>query len=262
MVSLGDSVGYATAHGYARIGDNGVDILTKDHFTRDDWGSESPETMVAETVRGRLYLATGGDSPHMLIFDFLDGTGLTTSDLTATELFADNVTGKLYISDSINQDVREFDPSGGTYMSQDWMSKEFVLPEPVNMGAARVNLFSRWADAQYAALVAAYDAAVLANEALVTAGTPGGELNGDEFNLYSVNGSSITEVIAPDLEAPGVSFILYVEGVPIFSKTVTSNKGFTLPSGYKSDTFAVRVQGQSLVKSIDLAQTMLGLKNA
>jgi hypothetical protein len=262
MVSLGDSVGYATAHGYARIGDNGVDILTKDDYTRDDWVNLAPATMVAEAVRGRLYLMTQGQGAKLLIFDYLDGTGLTTSDVDATELFADAIAGKLYISDSVNQDVREFDPNDGIYMNQDWMSKEFILPEPVNLGAARVNFTSRWSQAQYAALVAAYDAAVVANDVLLATGDVGGELNGDEFNLYAVNSSAIEDVVSPDLEAPGVTFILYVEGVPIFSKNVTSNRGFAMPSGYKSDTYSVRVQGQSLIKSIDLAQTMMGLKNA
>lgn len=272
-VSLGDSVGYATAHGYARIGDTGVDLLTKEHYTRDDWDNLTPTSMVAETVRGRLYLMTQGTGSKLLIFDYLDGTGLTTSDLDATELFADAITGKLYISDSVNQDVREFDPNDGVYMEQDWMSKEFILPEPINIGAARVNFYSRWSSAQYATLLAEYNAAIAANGTMVTsgrtvegialgAGDVGGELNGDEFNVYAVNESAITTVTAPDLEAPGVTFTLYVDGVAYFSKTVTNSNGFSLPSGYKSDTISVRVQGQSLVKSIDLAPTMMGLKNA
>lgn len=272
MVSLGDSVGYATAHGYARIGDNGVDLITKDWYTRDDWDDLTPSTMVADTARGRLYIMTQGLGPKMLIFDFLDGTGLTTSDVDATELYADDITGKLYISDSVNEDVREFDPNDGVYLEQDWMSKEFITPEPMNLGAARVNFYSRWSDAQYTALLAIYNAAVAANATLLTSGRTvegialgvgdvGGEINGDEFNLYAVNDSEISTVTAPEADAPGVTFTLYVDGAAVFSKTVTDTGGFRLPSGYKSDTFAVRVQGQALVKSIEIAQTMQGLKN-
>lgn len=273
MVSIGDSVCYATAHGYARIGDNGVNLLTVGEYTRDDWDNLKPATMIAETVRGRIYIMCRGADPKILIYDYLDGTGLTTSDLDATELYADQLSGKLYVSDSVNKDIREFDPNDGVYMAQDWMSKEFVLPQPINLGAARVNFKSRWSQAQYDTLLAEYNAEVSKNNTLLTSGRTvegielgvgdvGGELNGDEFNLYTVNDSQIQVVVSPDLEAPGVTFTLYVDGVEKFSKTVVTNKGFTMPSGYKCDTFAVRVQGQSLVKSIDLAQTLQGLKNA
>jgi hypothetical protein len=273
MASLGDSVGYATAHGYARIGDNGVDLLTKDLFTRDDWDDYDPSTMIAAAVRGRLYLMTQGRGPALLIFDYLDGTGLTTSDVDATALHADALTGRLYFSDSVNMDVREFDPPGGVYMLQTWKSKEFVMPEPGCPGAARVNFESRWTEAQYDALYAAYLAELAANAALVSSGRTvegialgvgdiGGDLAGDAFGTYAVADSAILEVAAPSLESAGVTFTLFVNGVPLYSRAVTNSNGFRLPSGYKHDTFAVQVQGQSLVKSIDIADTMIGLKGA
>lgn len=260
MVPMGDSVGYATAHGFARIGDNGVDLLTVGSYTRDDWSRLTPATMVADSVRGRLYLMTRGQGARMLIFDYLDGTGLTTSDIDATEIFADALSGKLYVSDAANKDVREFDPVDGVFMTMDWMSKEFVTPEPMNLGAARVNFVSRWSQATYDALLAAYNAAVAANNAALA--TADGSLNADEFNVREIAGSSLLVVRAPDLEAPGVTFSLYVDGVVVFSQLIPNSKAFPLPSGYKHDTFAMRVQGQSAVKSIDFAQTMLGLKNA
>lgn len=272
MSSLGDSVGYASAHGYVRIGDSGVSIMTEETHTRDVWAALAPETMVAETVRGRLYVMTQGAGPSLLIFDFLDGTGLTTADLDATELFADALSGKLYISDSVNQDVREFDPVDGVYMTQDWMSKELVLPNPGCPGAARVNFTARWSQAQYDGLLAIYNAAQAVNVSLITSGRTvelialglgdvGGEINGDEFNAYAINESAISEVVSPALESPGVTFTLYVDGEAYYSTVVTNKLGFPLPSGYKHDTFAVRVQGQVLVKSIDMAATMMGLRN-
>lgn len=258
MVSLGDRVGYATAHGYATVGDNGVELMTVGNYTRDDWSRLTPATMIADSVRGRLYIMTRGQGPRMLIFDYLDGTGLTTSDIDATEIFADALSGKLFVSDAANKDVREFDPVDGVFMSMDWMSKEFVVPEPMNLGAARVNFVSRWSQSTYDALLAAYNAAVAANNAALA--TANGGLNADEFNVREVNGSSLVIVRAPDLESPGVTFTLYVDGVVVFSQVITNSKAFALPSGYKNDTFTMRVQGQSVVRSIDFAQTMLGLK--
>lgn len=260
MASLGDRVGYSTAHGYATIGDSGVDILTKDWYTRDEWNELTPSSMVAASVRGRLYVMTYGEGDKLLIFDYLDGTGLTSSDVSANELYADAVSGKLYISDSLNMDVREFDPTDGVYMSMTWKSKEFVIPEPINLGAARVNFAARLSAAQSAALVAARNAIIAANEAAMTAGDIGGELNGNEFNDLAVNASELQAV--PSVELAQVTFTLYSKGEVVYSTTVDHSSPFRLPSGYLSDTYSFQVQGQVLVKSIDVAQTVIGLKNA
>lgn len=260
MVSLGDRVAYATAHGLATIGDTGVDLLTKDTYTRDEWDTLTPASMVAASVRGRLYLMTYGAGDQLLIFDYLDGTGLTTSDVSANELYADDVTGKLYISDVTNQDVREFDPVDGIYMSMTWKSKEFVIPEPINLGAARINFASRLSAAQSAALLAAQAAIVSSNSALLTAGDIGGELNGNELNALAVNESELQPV--PSVEAALVTFTLFSKGVAVYSTTVDHSNPFRLPSGYKSDTYSFEVKGQVLVKSIDAAETMLGMKGA
>lgn len=264
MVSLGDSVAFATAHGMLRIGDSGVSLLTQDWFTRDEWVKYAPATMLAETVRGRLYVMTQGVTPLLLMFDFLDQTGLTVAYTDCTELFADTITGKLYISDSSNKDIREYDPVDGIYLQQDWMSKEFVVPKPINLGAARVNFASRYSEAQVAALLAAYQAIVDANSALLATGNIGGLVADDSDSVceLEVAGSLLTDAVPPDTENPGATFTLYVDGVALYTKTVTNAKGFPLPSGYKSDTFAVRVQGQSLVKAIDLAETLAGLNQA
>jgi hypothetical protein len=472
MVSFGDSAAYASVHGMVRIGDSGLNTLTQDWFSRDEWALYSPGAMVAAVARGRLYLtATYNGQQQILSFDFLDQTGLTVSYLKATAMFSDPVTGKLYVSTSDQQDVREFDPVNGLYQSLDWMSKEFIANEPVNLGAARVNMRARYTAAQIAEMQAIYDATVAANQALMVSaalpyinelrwseqpyqyswalsslvgwglstatspdggpvqsiyclpgyagpyhtlqlvthdmmedfscavrfklgaswsdsndlrfevynpdtlgaayiwidttdmsihlvgedgsatvasssitslgggwyeaawsgnlnytssttwcgvilriirasdgitsysigGSPGDPptqevylwqtqmnpglvlsgyarttwaaaltsipgfgdaLNDTEINVHTINGSILADAYPPNTEPPGATFTLYVDGDPIFTRVVTDNTPFRLPSGYLSDTFAVRVQGQTKVLSIDLAETMEGLKNA
>lgn len=481
MVSMGNGAAFATTHGMIQIGDSGIQIITQDWFSRDEWDLYEPGSIVATTARGRLYLiATFDGQPQILTFDFMDQTGLTVSYVDATAMFADPLSGKLYISDRTNQDIREFDPVDGLYMSLDWMSKEFVSGNPVNLGAARVNFQAHFTPEQIAELTAIYEAAVLANEALLAAaaltdvnmlrysdsfdvdvtsstygswplsnlavtgvdaieapdgsltadlvtatgvagmrylfnygkryadddfsfairfkngpdgfaadlqvevysaateagfwiridpnagppptithsgitgdgtlsassiidegggwytatlsgnigapsGTPelaagdsvvllvrhldhttGSEslaaetagqgcylwgaqgnpgltldsyvrtvaapvlvavpdieetIDGIDLNVHEVNGSLLMDVVPVNVEPPGVTFTLYVNGEPIFTKLVTDVRPFRLPSGYLHDTFAVRVQGQAKVVSIDLAETMLGLKD-
>lgn len=483
MVSFGDSAAFATTHGMIQIGDSGVRIATQDWFSRDEWDRYNPGAMLATAARGRLYISTSlADQSQILTFDFLDQTGLTVSYVNATAMFADPLSGKLYISDSVNQDIREFDPVDGLYMAMDWMSKEFVAGMPVNLGAAKVNLKAHYSDEQIAELTAIYEALVAANLALLNqdpltdinllrysdsfdtyipsgglfgswqasnltvtpdavtapdgsltadlvestgaagmlylfnyaprdlAGPgdysvavrfqvgPGGmvghdlrfelygaadvagcwvrvdpdagpavivstgatgdgsidsssitdegggwftvafagnlgtftdpldsgadsvvflirhldastgseslsaeaagkgtylwgaqmnqgltldsyvrtdeapaivavpdvgeTIDGSDIDDYEINGSMLSDVVAVPTEPPGITFTFYVEGEAIYTRLVTDKRPFRLPSGYKSDTFAVRVQGQSQVVSIELAETMEGLKNA
>jgi hypothetical protein len=120
---------------------------------------------------------------------------------------------------------------------------------------------SRFTTAQYQAMVTAYEAAVAVNEALLLAGAIGGELNEEEINGETVNGDLLTPVFNPDLESPGITFVLYVDGEAKFTKYVTDTKAFRLPAGYLADNFGVGLSGQVLVQSVQIAETMVGLKN-
>jgi hypothetical protein len=62
--------------------------------------------------------------------------------------------------------------------------------------------------------------------------------------------------------APGksVTFKLYADKSLVFTTTVTDNKPFRLPSGYRTDTYEVEVLSNIRVRSIHMAETVLGLK--
>ena len=62
--------------------------------------------------------------------------------------------------------------------------------------------------------------------------------------------------------APGksVTFKLYADKALVFTTTVTDNKPFRLPSGYRTDTYEVEVLGDIRVRSVHLAETVLGLR--
>ncbi len=62
--------------------------------------------------------------------------------------------------------------------------------------------------------------------------------------------------------APGkaVTFKLYADKALVFTTTVSDNKPFRLPSGYRTDTYEVEVLSDIRIRSIHLAETVLGLK--
>jgi hypothetical protein len=262
-VSLVDSVGFATEMGFVTIGDAGINTITKDWFTRDEWFENDPYGMIAQAVRGRLYIHIDTDLEKTLIFDFLDGTGLTEAFVLSSAMYADPISGKLYVSCSCNFDIREFDPADGTYLSQDWKSKEFVVPDPINFGAAKVNFTARFTQAQIDALQQEYEDAIQGNDAILATGKVNGEMNAYVLNGGYLGSSDLARARRPDLELPEVDFTLYAKNDEVvFSKTIKNGQPFRLPSGYKSDTFAISLRGQVLVKSVEMAETVIGLKQA
>jgi hypothetical protein len=60
--------------------------------------------------------------------------------------------------------------------------------------------------------------------------------------------------------ADEITFYLWVNKQLIFTTTVNDVDGFRLPTGYRTDTFEIGVEGNVRVRAIHLAETMLGLR--
>lgn len=67
-------------------------------------------------------------------------------------------------------------------------------------------------------------------------------------------------IMADFTAGKAITFRLYADKGLVFSTQVTDNKPFRLPSGYRSDTYEVEVLSDIRVRSIHMAETVLGLK--
>lgn len=261
VVSLGDMVLYASQGGYISAGPAGVSVWSLPYFTEKEFKKYAPETMVAALVERRLYiLYTKDNSTRALIFNLTgDDQYLTEAHFDATEIFGDMTDGHLYYA--FGSDIYEFDPADGYTLSQDWMSKEIILPMPQNLGAAKINFVQAMDPAQIVAITAEIVAVEAANAVMVATGKVHGAWNTIGYNGQRWNGS---DLMVPPAVPPAneVTFQLYVNGAVKGSRTVTDNKIFTLPSGYKADNAAVRVQSQCRIKSIELGETPESLRQA
>ena len=101
---------------------------------------------------------------------------------------------------------------------------------------------------------------IAANAALIAALAVDGSINAYSVGALSINGSKIQPL--PSVNWDSLTFQVFADGVLKLSKTLTSNKAFLLPGGYKSDAFAFRVAGNITVKSIVVADSMKGLSAA
>lgn len=267
MVSVGDGVIYATLHGLAYIGTAGAKIWSQPYFTREEWRDLNPASMISAATEAKvfvMYQSIGEVDTHVLLFVPEEPiAALTTLDIAAVELYADPRNGFLYVVD--NEAVKQYDAGIGNRLPYQWRSKQYELPTPVNLGAARVEFVSEMTAADIVAAQATYDAAVATQLNKVDDGQ--GAIDGGRgvasFNgLGSLNGGAIngfTPALPSLLDPAYVNFTLYSKGVIVFSVLLYDSLEFRLPAGYTSDAYSFELNGTVRVKNIKVAETMRGL---
>lgn len=258
VIGTGDGVIYASKYGLVSISQAGVNVISDAFYTRDEWELLNPATMICATANGRIYIqyTTATSESKVLV---LDGQFLTTSAVTAQELYTDPSTGELYITDNVF--IKVWDSSLSVPLYANWKSKEFVLPSPVNLGVGKVEFYPANDAAVYAALIIARNAIIAANAALIATGASGGGYNEAAYNVYDIAGSGMQ--IVPALPAGNSVTINLYRGISetlVASRVVTDGSVFRLPAGYKDDTFFVEVISQCEVEEVRIAETPDGLK--
>lgn len=141
IVDTGDGVLYASPDGLVSISSAGVDIITKDLLTREQWQAYNPSSMVAAAHDNRYHVTyqTVGGARGMLIFDFSgQGASMTSSSINSTTavtaLYADPRSDTLYMAQGTN--IVRF--NAGSALTYTWRSKLFRAPFAMNFSKAQV----------------------------------------------------------------------------------------------------------------------------
>lgn len=261
-VSMENGVVWATHDGLATQTPNGSALFTEGVFEYEEWQALGPSSMFGALYSGRYvagFQRTGSDVQELLIIDPSEQAFLVLATVQASGLYADLQNGQLYVL--LGTNVRQWDSDVAARLSSDWMSKEFVFPTPMNLGAAKIDANFTLTPSEQNALEALRDAAIAANDAILAGtGWIGGEVNDEDVNDIDVNESPLGMVPAATYDQ--IWFYLYANGELKFAKRVQSNKAFTLPSGFKSDVYAVRVITNLRVKAVLFGSTMKSLAEA
>lgn len=253
---------YASPNGLVSIGSGTQDVVTVPLYTRDEWQALHPETIVG-TIYNNMYM--GFYSP-----DFVSRTGFVLSrgdipplinlDFPARSLFVDRSTSDIYAINNVDNRVYQLDASTINFTTFEWLSKKFVMPNPINFGAMKVQ-----ADFGFMDDLAAYNAYVAyvgaLNIALFTsnAGNVDGQFNTGYINQFTFNGSLLLDV--PTLGTTRfINVILYADGVQIFQKDVLTQEPFRLPSLQKGYVYEIRISGNTPTRMVALASSIGELK--
>lgn len=256
MVNMGYGVAYASTIGLAVYSSQtGGAALTKYVHDWDTWNAAVNRDNLVAAYYNDKYFACDGTDTFMFLKDDQVGGYLTNETQTFSAAYYDSTHAKMYYVYS--DGLYLWDDPANTFESMDWKSKVIKTKDYQNLGAARV-IADYNASANDIA-VAAYNAAVLDNnQTLISTKKARGAIGGGGVNLTAVAGSLIKDTSPETLS---MQFQLYVDKILIFTATLTDSGVFRLPTGYRSDTFEVRVSGNRRVRAIHLAETPLGLKD-
>jgi hypothetical protein len=258
MVSDGNGAMYASNHGMVYISGGSANVITAPWYTIDEWSALNPATMFAEVAYDRLYVGYTDSSgiQRMILLD-APNQSLFNLDISGYAIYQDDAGGMIYIGTS--KGVEQFDPLDSAPLSLEWHSKQFVLPAPVNLGAAKVEFDLAIDEITRAAYQAAHDAAVADNDAIFATGEVGGYFGGAYSGAYEFGGDALGEI--PDVPTQNtMSFTLYEDENVVYSGVVRDVNVFRLPAGYKADHFSIKVNSQCTLRRIMVGETPSGLK--
>lgn len=228
VVSMSYGVVYSSHDGLALYSPgSGPVIITRAIQNQDTWNLELDPTTVVGVFYGDNYF--GAHSTGSIVFERDDKVGgfFVDSPFTFTAAYYEPVSGRLFYVSGDNGDIYEWDDLTQPPVAQEWKSKVIVTKDFINLGAARVV-------ADYTDLTSVWDTTISSWETTTQLWN-----NSDQ-----------------------VTFRLWVDKQLIFTTGLNDSGTFRLPTGYKSDTFEVGVEGNVRIRAIHLAETPTGLQAA
>lgn len=226
IVAMGYGIVWSTVDGLAVCSpSSGAALATKLLYNNDTWSvSIDPNTVVAEYY-GENYFASHSTGSFVFEQDSKVGGFFVDTSPTFTASWYDAQTGRLYYVSGTDGDIYEWDNLAQPPLTMEWKSKVLVTKDMINIGAARVI-------ADYSTLTQTWDTITTAWNAKLT--------NWDT--------------------ADQITFRLWADKQLVFTTTVDDMQGFRLPTGFRTDTYEVGVEGNIRIRAIHLSETMLGLR--
>ena len=142
-----------------------------------------------------------------------------------------------------------------------WKSKKWLFPFKMSLGAARI--IAEYEDRDdYWDELHARNQAIRRNNARISAGVLLGLIGDEELGDRELNGDILEDVpTVGDFSGDyNCTFKLYADGVLKLTKEVYVNKPFRLGDGFRGRSWAFQVEGNIIIKRIDLGGSIADIK--
>jgi len=244
---------YASPNGVVSIGAGSQDVVTRALFTRDEWSTYIPASMVG-TIYQNMYIVsypttTGGAS---LVITRADTPPLVNLDFAPAGIYVDRTTAIVYYINSNDNKIYSLDTDPVNNLFFEWKSKKFVLTSPTNFAAFKVQ-----ADWVYINDVAAANAIVAeiiaANQAIwATGASLKSTLNAITVNSMVLNGSTLAPIPA-NADVRNINVIINADNVQLYGNGVLDQEPVRLPASSKGYVYEVKLTGNAPIRMFRMA---------
>jgi hypothetical protein len=258
IVTFNDGVYYPTTLGLVYIGSGGAQVVTQDQFAQRDWMAYNPSTFIAAAYDNRYYTYyDDGVAPQIMIIS--KDQGVSYINLQPTAMYSDRKTGEVYIG--TGGFIKQLNGNAGVFLPYSWTSKTFVQPNPVNMGAYKVD-FDVNVSGSNSGAIAEQNAIIKAANQVLLASPTMGVINATEMDYYRVAGSNLADLLDTTATTYYLSISLFANGELIYNSEVSDNTTRRFPAGLKYDNYYFVLSGTAPVKALVVGGTPMELKTA
>lgn len=248
VVHTGDGCLYPGHDGLYSITASGARNTTLGLYRKKEWKALLPATFRA-AFNSLGYYAVREDASGAKSIWFLDAAepdGCLDYSEVADALYSNEVDGDLYLS--IGNKIYLWDGDTANRKTMYWRSKDFQMPHDLNFAAGQLK-------AQYKEVVPVNTTVQDENIALMAnADNVDGEIASAEVLVYEVAASAIQQV--SQQTAGFAQLTLIRNGVPVYTRSRTSDKPFTWPGGFTDDVYALSIAANITVDAAYAAQAM------
>lgn len=163
-----------------------------------------------------------------------------------------------YINEVYEWEGDNTQPYGTDYT---WKSKKFLLPVKSTFGAGRV--IAEFQDREdWQADIDERDAIIARNAAKISSGRLGGMIAEDDIGPVDVNGDNLETVptVADYSGDFNCSLKVYADETLKLTQEVYTDRVFRIAGGYRARMWELQVEGNVIVKRIDMAGSVEELK--
>lgn len=252
---VGDQFGvlYASPNGVVSIAPGSMDVITRPLMTRDEWETYSPASMMG-AIYQNMYLVfyPGSTLQGCLVFIRGDSPPMITLEVSASAVFVDSATADVFFISALDNLLYELDADQVNNLTFEWKSKAFILPEPTNFAALKIQ--ANWAyftdsDAynQLVQEITAY------NQAVWASGVPlQSTVDGFTLNTSLVDGSVLKPI--PTLaETRSIQVIVAGDGTTVIQKGITSQEPVRMPARQRYYVYEITLSGNAPIRSFRMA---------
>lgn len=284
MVATVAGAYYPSLNGLALINSAGVQIVTQDILTKEEWSSYNPANIFAAQL-GLQYIGFSSSSFGFVFNPTEPKTKLVELDrfIDVAGIETDRYTGNVNLI--IADRVYDWDPGNVERLWWRWRSKEFHLPKQVNFGAVKIkfNTADHEIGADITETYGAYNDARFADGPLNELGGHPLADNEVEYTDPGMTEEIVYDPLIPQFRTPlgggpmyplvslstqlaGVRFIAYIilggQRTKVFDRVFYDEEIIRMPVGFKRDVWQFEVLGNTHVYSIQIGETGKDLARA